>query len=149
MMLTGIQDQMVHEKAIVSGARGVLLKNSPGQIILKAIEKVYKGEIWACSDTLSKVLDQLKNQQSGKIPDNPEHQKIDSLTAREHEIIQQIATGGSSTNKEIANRLFISESTLKNHLTTIYSKLEIRNRIDLLKYALINKLDKPYNQANE
>jgi DNA-binding NarL/FixJ family response regulator len=50
--------------------------------------------------------------------------------------------GESSTNKEIADRLFISDSTLKNHLTTIYSKLEVKNRIELLKYALNNKLDK-------
>jgi DNA-binding NarL/FixJ family response regulator len=46
----------------------------------------------------------------------------------------------ASTNEEIAEHLFISKSTLKNHLTTIYSKLELKNRIDLLKYALAHKL---------
>lgn len=142
IMLTGVQDQEVHERAILSGARGVLLKNSNGQIILKAIEKVHNGEIWANSDTLSRVFDQFKNNHSAKKSDDPEQRKIDSLTGREREIIRMIVTDDSSTNKEISRRLFISESTLKNHLTTIYSKLEVKNRIDLLKYALAHKLDK-------
>ncbi|HSK71005.1 MAG TPA: response regulator transcription factor [Pyrinomonadaceae bacterium] len=142
IMLTGVIDQKIHEKAIIGGARGVLLKNSTGQVILKAIEKVYNGEIWANSDTLSRVFDQLKYQKTGGKSDDPEQQKINSLTGREREIISLIVTEDSSTNKEIASRLFISESTLKNHLTTIYSKLGVKNRIDLLKYALTHKLDK-------
>lgn len=142
LMLTGVQDQQVHEKAIIDGAHGVLLKNSTGPTILKAIEKVYHGEIWANNDVLSKVLSQLKHQKPDKRSADPEQQKIDSLTAREREIINKIVTDDSSTNKEIAAGLFISESTLKNHLTTIYSKLGLRNRIDLFKYALTHKLNK-------
>lgn len=141
IILTGAQDQKIHEKAIIKGASGILLKNSTGQVILKAIEKVYNGEIWGNNQLLSKVLNQLKNQRFGEDSDDPEQQKIASLTAREREIISLIVTDDSSTNKEIAGRLFISESTLKNHLTTIYSKLALRNRIDLLKYAMTHKLD--------
>jgi two-component system, NarL family, nitrate/nitrite response regulator NarL len=149
IMLTGVQEQSVHEEAIMKGARGVLLKNSSGLVILKAIEKVYKGELWADSGTISKVLDHLKHRKSRKEAADPEQQKIDTLTPREREIICQMATDGSSTNKEIASRLYISESTLKNHLTMIYSKLDLRNRIDLLKYALTHNLDKPRNHADE
>lgn len=149
IMLTGIQEQIVHEQALVKGARGVLLKNSPGMVIIKAIEKVHNGELWANSDTLSKVFDNLKQRNSRKEATDPEQQKIDSLTMREREIIRRMAAGGSSTNKEIAGFLHISESTLKNHLTTIYSKLDLRNRIDLFKYALTHKLDKTHSRADE
>lgn len=142
IMLTGAQDQKIHEEAILSGAHGILLKNSAGEIILKAIQKVYRGEIWANNDLLGKVLTRLQNPKSNKKSDDPEQQKIESLTTREKEIISMIANDGSSTNKEIAGCLFISESTLKNHLSAIYSKLGLRNRIDLLKYALTHKLDK-------
>jgi DNA-binding NarL/FixJ family response regulator len=142
IILTGAQDQRIHEEAILNGANGVLLKNSTGQIILKAIEKVHHGEIWANNDLLSKVLNQFNKQRSGKASADPEQQKIDSLTARERQIISMMVNDGSSTNKEIAANLFISESTLKNHLTTIYSKLDVKNRIDLLKYALTHKIDK-------
>ncbi len=73
----------------------------------------------------------------------PEARKIADLTSREREIITTLIIFEGSTNEEIANHLCISKSTLKNHLTTIYSKLELKNRIELLKYALKYKLDKP------
>jgi two-component system, NarL family, nitrate/nitrite response regulator NarL len=122
-----------------------LLKTDSGQLILKAIEKVHDGEIWINNQTLNRVLGQMTRQRAGgaEKPADPKEQKIASLTAREREIIRALVNDESSTNKEIADRLFISDSTLKNHLTAIYSKLEVRNRIDLLKYAMNNKLDKP------
>ena len=144
IILTGILDPSIHESAIIGGARGVLLKTDSAQVILKAIEKVYNGEIWVSNETLSKVLNRLSPQKGvhDKNPENPEAQKIASLTAREQEIIRAFVNKDSSTNKEIADSLFISDSTLKNHLTTIYSKLGVRNRIELFKYALTHKLDR-------
>ncbi|HEY8562284.1 MAG TPA: response regulator transcription factor [Pyrinomonadaceae bacterium] len=144
IILTGTQTPEVHETAILRGAHGVLLKTDPAQVILKAIEKVHAGEVWISSQTLSRVLGQMTRQRSGRRNEetDPEKQKIAALTAREREIIRALVGGESSTNKEIADRLCISDSTLKNHLTTIYSKLEVKNRIDLLKYALHHKLDK-------
>jgi DNA-binding NarL/FixJ family response regulator len=144
IILTGTQTPEVHETAVLRGAQGVLLKTDSAQVILKAIEKVHQGEVWISNQTLNRVLGQMSRQMAGggqKTPD-PEERKIASLTAREREIIRALVGDESSTNKEIADRLFISDSTLKNHLTTIYSKLEVKNRIDLLKYALNHKLDK-------
>ena len=69
-----------------------------------------------------------------------EKAKIADLTPREREIIRSLVLFEASTNEEIASHLYIGKSTLKNHLTTIYSKLELRNRIELLKYALTHKL---------
>lgn len=143
IVLTGEQNPATHQQAIINGARGVLLKTDSARIILKAIEKVHGGEIWLNNQTLNKVLSRLtQTGASGGKAVDPEQLKIESLTAREREIIKALTQNDSSTNKEIAGSLFISDSTLKNHLTTIYSKLEIKNRIELLKYALKYNLDK-------
>lgn len=145
IILTGTLDAEVHETAILRGARGVLLKTDSARVILKAVEKVYRGEIWVSNDTLNRVINQLtlsKGANGGAQTDDPEARKIETLTAREREIIGVLVNDESSTNKEIARRLFISDSTLKNHLTMIYAKLGLRNRIDLLKYALTHKLNK-------
>ena len=143
IILTGVQDAAAHQQAILNGARGVLLKTDSAQVILKAIEKVHRGEVWMNNSTLSQVLRHLtQSGADGNQSDDPESAKIKSLTAREREIIKVLIEKDSSTNKEIAESLFISDSTLKNHLTTIYSKLEIKNRIELFKYALKHNLSK-------
>ncbi len=139
LMLTGLQNPDLHDEAIVKGARGIVLKGEPAKVILKAIEKVHAGEIWASNTMLARVIEHIN---SGNIVSDREAQKIADLTVREREIISSLMTNEGSTNEEIARQLFISPSTLKNHLTTIYSKLEVKNRIQLMKYALKHKLTK-------
>jgi two-component system, NarL family, nitrate/nitrite response regulator NarL len=138
LFLTGTQDPALHKEAILKGGRGVILKTESAKVILRAIERVHEGEIWASNATLSSIFDQLNRRENG--PVDPEIRKIASLTAREREIIGALVNFESSTNEELAHRLFISNSTLKNHLTTIYSKLGLANRVQLLKYALKHKL---------
>lgn len=144
LILTGLQDPELQDRAIIAGARGVLLKNESAKTILKAIEKVYHGEIWVDSKTLTRILYQRNNQPNdgNEKSDGDERRKIAELTAREREIINALLTFNGSTNKEIASQLFISTSTLKNHLTTIYSKLDVKNRVQLMKYALNHKIEK-------
>jgi len=137
LMLTGLQNPDLHDNAIVKGARGVLLKCESAKVILKAIEKVHAGEIWASNTMITRVLGQIN---SGKKQVDPESAKIADLTACEREIITALLTFDCSTNKEIARQLFISTSTLKNHLTIIYSKLDVKNRVQLMKYALNHKI---------
>jgi DNA-binding NarL/FixJ family response regulator len=139
LMLTGMQDPDLHDSAIVKGARGVLLKGESAKVILKAIEKVHNGEIWASNTMVARVLNQMNSRRK---PSDPEAKKIADLTRREREIISALLTFEGSTNEEIARQLFVSTSTLKNHLTTIYSKLDVKNRVQLMKYALSHKLDK-------
>lgn len=138
LFLTGTQDGAIHNEAILKGARGVILKTESAKQILRAIERVHEGEIWASNATISSIFDQINRQKND--PVDPEHQKIASLTAREREIVAALVNFESSTNEELADRLFISNSTLKNHLTTIYSKLGLANRVQLLKYALKHNL---------
>lgn len=140
IILTGIRDPLVHQKAVIKGASGVLQKTDSAQTILKAIKKVHEGEIWINSEILNQVLNQL-TRKGGSSADSHQ-QKIASLTSREREIIAALVNYDSSTNKAIARQLYISDSTLKNHLTTIYDKLGLKNRVELLKFALANNLGK-------
>jgi DNA-binding NarL/FixJ family response regulator len=135
---TSTQEPAEHNEAIVKGARGVIIKTESAKVILRAIDRVHAGEIWASNATLSSIFDQLNRQKNE--PVDPERLKIASLTAREREIIAALVNFESSTNDELADRLCISNSTLKNHLTTIYSKLSVANRVQLLKYALKHNL---------
>ena len=139
LFLTGMADPRIHEEAIVRGARGVVLKVESARMILRAIEKVHEGEIWASNVTLSRIFDQFNK----KKEQSPDGERIATLTRREREIISALVTFEDSTNDDIAERLFISSSTLKNHLTTIYSKLGLINRVQLLKFALKHNLADP------
>jgi two-component system, NarL family, nitrate/nitrite response regulator NarL len=138
LILTGVRDAETHERAILAGARGVVQKEESAEMILKAIKKVYQGEIWLDRATtgrvFSKLLDQPNNQAA------PEAAKIASLTSREHEIIDVMVSEGHSTNKQIAVHLNMSEHTLRNHLSSIYSKLEVENRLELVMYALKHRI---------
>lgn len=143
LFVTGAQETALHNEAILKGARGVIIKTESAKTILRAIERVHAGEIWASNATLSSIFDQLSKQRDDPSAYDPNRQKIASLTPREREIIAALVNFESSTNEEIADRLCISTSTLKNHLTTVYHKLEVGNRVQLLKYALKHKLDTP------
>jgi DNA-binding NarL/FixJ family response regulator len=71
---------------------------------------------------------------------SPEATKIASLTAREREIIDAMIKQGRSTNKQIAVHLNMSEHTLRNHLSSIYSKLEVENRLELVMYSVKHRI---------
>jgi two-component system nitrate/nitrite response regulator NarL len=140
LILTGVRDTETRDRAILSGARGIVQKEESAEAILKAVKCVYQGEMWldriSTGRIFSKLLDPLNGEAS------PEAAKIGSLTGREREIIDVIITHGRSTNREIAGHLNLSEHTLRNHLTSIYSKLEVENRLELVMYAIRHKLSK-------
>ncbi len=138
LILTGVCDPDVHDATIRKGAHGVLFKGESVQVMIKAIERVFTGGMWVDNAMLGRVM----NQNSAKKLDSndPESRKITSLTPREREIISVLLTFESSTNDEIASHLYISKHTLKNNLTTIYNKLDVKNRVQLIKYALNHKL---------
>ena len=138
LILTGVRDPDVHDATIMKGAHGVLFKGESIKVMIKAIERVYTGGMWVDNEMLSRVMNQ--NSTKKMASNDPESRKITSLTPREREIISVLLTFESSTNDEIANHLCISKHTLKNSLTTIYSKLEVKSRVQLMKYALNHKL---------
>ena len=138
LIVTGVRDPETQDRAVLAGARGVVQKEESAEVILKAIKKVSQGEIWldraATGRVFSKLLDHSNNQAS------PEAMKIASLTLREREIIDVIIKQGRSTNRQIAAHLNMSEHTLRNHLSSIYSKLEVENRLELAMYAVKHRI---------
>jgi NarL family two-component system response regulator LiaR len=113
--------------AIKAGASGYLLKDSSPQEILTAIRQVYRGEISMQRSIATKLMREL--QRTIELPPTE-----DPLTARELEVLKLIAQG--LPNKEIANKLVISERTVRTHVTNILGKLYLANRTQAALYAL-------------
>ena len=131
LVLTGIRDVKVHQEALARGARGLLLKDQAAAMLLKAIEKVQQGEYWFERAVLGRVLDRVIAPEVP--PADSDAGRIASLTAREREIIALVGKG--LKNQQIADRLFVSEKTVRNHLTTIFAKLNVGDRFELAIFA--------------
>lgn len=134
LMLTGVRDKSAHDKAVLAGARGVVEKEASAETILSAIGKVHEGQIWLDREATARIFVELARENSGHNVD-PEQSKIASLTHRERAIVAVTANNAGATAKTIAQTLFISEHTLRNHLTSIYAKLSVSNRLELFAYA--------------
>ena len=140
LVLTGVLDQEAHREALRLGARGLVLKDKAADVLLKAIDRVHAGEVWFDRSIMSSALsDALKQKVARQV--EPEAAKIAELTEREHQVIALVCEG--LKNKQIAERLFISDSTVRHHLTSIFSKLEISDRLELVIYAYKHGLAKP------
>jgi len=134
LVLTAERDPDVHEAAVVQGARGVLCKDEPPDVILKAIERVHAGEVWINRNMMGRVLGLMASQQ--RTPARGlEHERIATLTVREREVVTAVVSQRGAKGVAIAEALNIGESTLRNHLTVIYDKLGLHNRIELFVYA--------------
>lgn len=137
IIFTEIHDQTTIDVAVFNGARGVVYKEEPTQTILKAIQKVHDGELWLDRRTTGRVfINFLRAGQ--KVPVDPVAGKIIALTRKERMIVNAFANEAGASNKKIARTLDISEQTLRNHLTSIFSKLEITNRFDLFMFAKLH-----------
>jgi DNA-binding NarL/FixJ family response regulator len=142
LVLTGVRDKSVHDKAILAGAKGVVEKEAPAQTILTAISKVYEGQLWVDRAAASRIFVEFSRRSAVQHKPDPEQQKIASLTERERQIIAGVAANAGATAKTIAESLHISEHTLRNHLTSIYDKLGVANRLELFAYAHKHNLTK-------
>ena len=142
LILTGSRDVTLHDRAIIAGAKGVLEKANSAETILTAIERVYEGQLWVDHDRMARIIQELSKKKSAE-ENNPERKKIDSLTIRELHIVTAMTARAGATGSEVAKELHISESTLRNHLSSIYTKLDLTNRLELWDYAHKHKLNKP------
>jgi DNA-binding NarL/FixJ family response regulator len=136
LVLTGVQTPESHRTAIRRGAMGIVLKQQAAELLLKAIRKVHEGEVWIDRSMISSVLSEVRTEKREE--PHPELNKIQGLTAREREVIALVTEG--LKNKVIGERLFISETTVTHHLSSIYSKLGVSDRLELVLYAFANKL---------
>jgi two-component system, NarL family, nitrate/nitrite response regulator NarL len=133
IVLTAAEDDRDVVRAMRLGARGVVLKQSASDLLVKAIHKVADGEIWLDNRMTAEVIDAFKkSSESGQRREKP------LLSEREKEIVQLVAQG--FRNREIGEKLFISEQTVKNHLHNIFDKLGVSDRLELALYAIHHRL---------
>ena len=134
IVLTGSRDTSLHDAAVRLGARGVLLKEEPVEDILKAIDKVMRGELWLDRATSARILAEFSGwgRDAGR-PADPEAERVATLTPREREVVALVGEG--LKNEQIAERLYVSEKTVRNNLTVIYDKLGVSNRLELILFA--------------
>lgn len=119
--------------AIRAGAKGYLLKNIPVMKLIHALRGIERGEAPISRAMTSSILKQFSKLQDTQPRETTEGSVLQELTARELEIIQELLRGGS--NQEIADRLFISENTVKNHIHNILEKLDLPNRREIIRFA--------------
>ena len=141
IILTGVRDPEAHYRAMRLGASGLVLKEKAAEIVIKAIEKVHAGELWFDRSLMGSVIAEIARDSGAKKKDDPEAAKIATLTEREREVIALIGEG--LKNKHIAGRLFISETTVRHHLTSIFDKLGTSDRLELVIYAYRHGLATP------
>jgi two-component system nitrate/nitrite response regulator NarL len=135
IVLTGVQDAELHRRAVYLGAMGLVLKDKAYMVLLKAIERVQAGEVWLERAMVAHVLTRMTRTDAR--PDS-EAAKIATLTERERGVITLIGAG--LKNQQIADRLCISRVTVGHHLTSIFGKLGVSDRLALVIYAYRHKL---------
>ena len=139
ILLTGIRDAEVQRRAILLGAMGLVSKQKAADTVIRAIEKVYAGEVWLDRAMIASILNDRVN--PSVAPDqNTETLRIAKLTEREREVIRLIGEG--IKNRQIAERMYISEATVRHHLTSVFAKLGVEDRFELVIYAFQHGLAK-------
>lgn len=138
LILTGSRDGTSHQRAMLAGARGVVHKAEPAEVILKAIVHVHAGEPWLDRGSLGKLLNAFSA--TSRRAASEERSAHATLTAAERRVVSAVVEQKGSPNKVVAATLHISEHTLRNHLASIYSKLGIHRRLDLVLYGVEHRL---------
>ncbi len=123
-------------EALQLGARGVILKESATSLLLKSIRAVRAGQYWVGNAAVSDLVMTLRDLKS--VPDDESRKKRFGLTPRELEIVSAIVAG--YTNKDISEKFHISEQTVKHHLTNVFDKLGVSNRLELALFAVNHRL---------
>lgn len=137
IVLTASEDEQDYVETVRRGARGIVLKQAATERLLEGIRKVHRGEIWIDQRVAAEVMKAMTR--PGPPLGGAGEKAL--LTPREAGIVALVTQG--FRNKEIAEKLSISEQTVKNHLQNIYDKLGVSDRLELALYALHHKLVPP------
>ena len=129
LIFTAATEPALRQQALALGAMGVVLKRHSVDTLVQAVEKVHAGEVWLERAVTGSMLRKVLRRSH-----DPEVLKIQSLTKRELEVIGLIGSGFK--NEAVAGRLFISNATVRNHMTSILAKLELSDRFELAFFAL-------------
>jgi two-component system, NarL family, nitrate/nitrite response regulator NarL len=139
VILTGLTEISVRDRAVLLGARGVVGKDEPAANILQAIKKVHAGELWLDRAATSRLFVQLSRATTGDAKSDPQT-RIASLTKREREVVGLLTGDPGLSVKRLAQKHGLSEKTVRNHLTAIYNKLGVNSRLGLHMYAAAHRL---------
>lgn len=138
IVFTASEDKNEYVQAMKLGCSGIVLKQTDPSLIAKSIRKVSGGEIWLDSHTTAAVMRQFASNDGPVIGATPspgaKARERNPLSQREREIVALVAQGYK--NKEMAEKMFISEQTVKNHLHNIFDKLGVSDRLELALYAI-------------
>ena len=134
IVLTASEDKNEFVQAMKLGCSGIVLKQTAADLIIKSIRKVHAGEIWLDSHTTAAVMRQFASPSDVGVPSGMRARDRSPLSHREREIVALVAQGYK--NKEMAEKMFISEQTVKNHLHNIFDKLGVSDRLELALYAI-------------
>jgi len=132
VVLTASEDERDFVEAVRRGARGIVLKQAPSEHLVDGIRRVHAGEVWIDQRVTAGVLKAMAEGPATTTREKP------LLTDRERQVVHLVCQG--LRNKEIADKLFISEQTVKNHLHNIFDKLGVSDRLELALYALHHRL---------
>jgi DNA-binding NarL/FixJ family response regulator len=133
LLTASIENKQIVE-ALQLGARGVIRKETPAKVLLQCIRSVYDGQYWLGQNAFSDLVKGLRSVGPSSSTENAKF----GLTARELKVISAVLEG--DTNKAVAERLSISEQTVKNHLTNIFNKLGVSSRLELVLFATKHNL---------
>lgn len=141
VMLTVENDRKTIMQAIELGADAYILKESAGAEVVNAIRNVYEGEKYIDKSLIKVMFSDFKKDASIK---NDEKDNLNFLTNRELNILFEISRG--LKNKEIAEKLFLSEKTIKNYITSIFKKIEVEDRVQAAIFAIRNNIEEYYKE---
>ena len=130
IVLTASEDEDECVQAMKYGTSGIVFNQTATGLLIKSIRKVYEGEIWLDSRTTAAAMRQFASPSDA----GPRERETSAISNREREVVACVAQGFK--NKEIAEKLFISEQTVKNHLHNIFDKLGVSDRFELALYAI-------------
>ena len=135
ILVTGSTDRHAYLQAVQHGVMGIVSKSQTPDVLIKAVRKVHIGEVWIEHSLIANLMNESFH---GQPSADPDADRIKLISERESEIIHLIGQG--LKNKQIASQLCISETTVRHHLTSIFSKLGVSDRLELLVFAHSHKL---------
>ena len=127
IILTAAMDEGQTIEALRLGVKGVVLKDMPSHLLMQCLQKVAAGGLWMEKESIGHAFEKMLHREAGM------RRLATILTSRETEVMQCVA--GGLSNQKIAEKLIVSEGTVKIHVHNIYRKLGINNRVDLTLYA--------------
>ena len=143
VILSGPNSSLDQPASLKLGVTGIVGTNQNVKVLVRAIRQVSEGSVWLNQKLIEHLVGGTLNGGNGKID---EYSKVGDLTTRELEVVEMVGLG--LNNKEVSKKLFISEATVRHHLSSIYGKLRVEDRLNLAIYAYQRGIVQPPEKSN-